>query len=273
MRQHRHSLPSAAELPAAKPQGRLIDTQLADWTLYNIEGGERPLAIAAEGGSLELSSHESIGVFWHSLDVNTSRHPILSWQWRVSRVYEDSSPLGSQADNFPARVLIGFDASWDDADAVALSFKRKVEDITGESPPSRAIVYTFGGSLPSNEAVDGSFGSGRVAVINLRNVRSSTGKWYRQTRDLQRDYEAVFRRPAPAVSMMGLACDTHLVGGEAKAWFREFTLYPASARSGLVAEPEPEALGPSKWRVVYFAVSVLFAACIGVCWIRGRSSV
>ncbi|MCF6227154.1 MAG: DUF3047 domain-containing protein [Planctomycetes bacterium] len=185
-------------------------------------------------------------------------------------MFEASSPWVTETDNFPARVLIGFDASWADADPAALSFKQKVEDATGQSPPSRAICYTFGGGLSSNEAVDGSFGSGRVAVINLRNASAGVDKWRRELRDIESDYQAVFQLKAPKVSMLGIACDTHLVGGKATAMFSDFTLYPASARELLSNQVQPEALGPSRWRLMMLALSSLAAVLIAGVWLRKR---
>ncbi len=269
VQQRRHAL-RTPDTAVNEPAGRELSLPADSWSLYNIKGTKTPLKISPHNGGVKLFSNESVGVYWHKVDIDTSREPLLAWRWQVSRMFEASSPWVTETDNFPARVLIGFDASWDDADPVALSFKQKVEDATGQSPPSRAICYTFGGGLSSNEAVDGSFGSGRVAVINLRNASAGVNKWRRELRDIESDYQAVFQLKAPRVSMLGIACDTHLVGGEASAMFSGFTLYPASARELLSNQVQPEALGPSRWRLMMLVLSSLVAALIAGMWLRRK---
>ncbi|MDC1141894.1 DUF3047 domain-containing protein [Planctomycetota bacterium] len=269
LQQHRHSVP-VSETPSERPSGRVLSSSINDWKLYTIKGSKRPLQIRTAEDAIELGSHKSIGVYWQRISIDTSKEPVLGWQWKVSRLYEESSPWVAETDNFPARVLVGFDATWDDADAVALSFKRKVEEATGESPPSRAICYTFGGSLPSHEAIDGSFGSGRVAVINLRGPSTSEGKWLSETRDIQRDYEAVFQLPAPKISMIGIACDTHLVKGEAQAWFKNFTAYPPSERNFLESTEPPESVGGSNWQLLIVLLCSVSGAVIAITWLKFR---
>jgi hypothetical protein len=269
VQQRRHAIPTD-KVEHQQPAGRALTSSASKWSLYEIKGSVNPLKIADAGQGVQLQSNESLGVFWQRIAIDTSREPVLAWQWRVSRVFEESSPWLTDTDNFPARVLVGFDASWDDADSVALSFKKKVEDATGESPPSRAICYTFGGSLSSREAVDGSFGSGRVGVINLRNGSSKTGQWFREMRDIQSDYESIFQLKAPAINMIGIACDTNLVGGTATADFKGFTMFPPSARRIMEHVEEPNSVGGSNWRFLWIGLCSLAAVVVGAIWFRKR---
>ena len=75
---------------------------------------------------------------------------------------------------------------------MALQGKKKVEEATGQTPPPRAICYTFGGRLPQSEAVDALFGQGRIVVINLRGREAAPGQGYDEGRDGASDTPHIF---------------------------------------------------------------------------------
>jgi hypothetical protein len=138
---------------------RRLGTELAppsnapDDTLRDHRLGEGLLRGQLADGTLHLRSDSSAGLVWRQLGFDPSREPLLTWRWKVSRTFGASSPLSPELDNFPARVLVGFDAPWDGANPAALAWRRKVEQYTGVTPPARAICYTFGGELPSANTV------------------------------------------------------------------------------------------------------------------------
>ena len=257
-------------------EGRVLDDFSAEeaaskWKLYNVEGSINPLQHRVEGGALALTSDSSAGLLWRAFDFDPVAEPLISWRWRVSRTFAASSPLSPEFDNFPARLLVGFDAGWDDAGPAVLAWRKKVEKATGVTPPSRAICYTFGGDLSSTEAVDAAFGEGRIVVINLR---SSGDGWLSEVRDIAGDYRAVFRETPPRVMALGLGCDSHRMKVKARAWFDDITVYPPDAyeqfRRVLPAPPERRA--PLLVWIIVAVASITAAGTAGVWfWLRQRS--
>ncbi|MBX3461332.1 MAG: DUF3047 domain-containing protein [Planctomycetes bacterium] len=247
--QSRHVVAVERLEAAPAPQGRVLDDfddtdTVARWKLYGVEGGQRPLRHAHEDGALRLSSDSSAGVLWRQVGFDPGAEPLLSWRWKVSRTFGTSSPLSPELDNFPARLLVGFDHGWKGANPAALSWKRKVEEYTGVTPPARAICYTFGGELLSTEAVDATFGEGRIVVINLRSPAAQAGQWHHEVRDVASDYRAVFREDPPPVTALALGCDSHRVQLAAQAWFDDIVVYTPAAypyfRSALAPPPARE---------------------------------
>ena len=278
--QQRHlvEVPRLETTPEAGPGRVLFDFSAPDaaqaWKPYVIEGSVNPPVCALVDGALCVTSDRSAGLFWHAVNFRPEAEPLLRWRWKVSGHLPDATPLSPELDNFPARVLVGFDSGWEGADGTALAWRRKVEDHTGVTPPARCICYTFGGREPSANAIDAAFGQGRIVVINLRTPASAAGMWHEEVRDLAADYEAVFGEPAPAVATLALASDSHRVGGCVSAWFDDFVLHGPEARQAFAGRLAPvhERMGPPLWRWA----AALGGAAAGLClagwlWVRRAS--
>lgn len=261
--------------------GRVIDdfadaASLESWKKYVVDGSVHDPVTSLEDGALRVTSDSSAGLFWRSLKIETRAEPILSWRWRVSETFGASTPLAPEFDNFPARLLVGFDSGWDGAGPAALSFRKKVTDYTGVAPPARAICYTFGGKLNCSEAVDAAFGEGRIVVINLRSDNTPAGQWQTEVRDIDADYRAIFGQPAPPVTAMAVGSDSHRLRRKAWAEFDDITAYPPAAAEQFrreLAAPTPERrVPPLTWWII--GLSLAAAGMAGGWWIwrqRGQS--
>ena len=273
--QSRHVVDSAKlESPASAPvAGRVIDSfdNGDDWHYYEVDGSVHPLAYDA-AGEMHLVSDSSAGLLWRGVRYDPKAEPLLSWRWRVSRTFENSTPLSPEFDNFPARLLVGFDSGWQGAGPAALAWRRKVEDYTGVTPPARALCYTFGGGLEGNEGVDAAFGEGRIVVMNLR-PPGAENEWCSEVRDIAADYRAIYGEAPPEVMALGLGCDSHRRNARVEAWFDDLTAYGPEAyeqfRSRLKAPPE-RSTPPLVWIIMAVAGVVATGSAGAWLWMRRR---
>lgn len=276
--QKRRGLDSPALSPTPqKSAGRAICDLSApnaadQWKLFWVAGMKKESRLFASGGALHMVSNDSAGLYYYTGKplFEPGREPLLSWRWRVSALLPDATPLAPEFDNFPARLLVGFDSGWDDADVVALQWKKKVEDGIGQTPPPRGICYTFGGRLPQSEAVDALFGQGRIAVINLRSRESEPNRWYEEVRDVAADYKAIFGKAAPPVTAIAVAADTDKVHATVNTDFAEFRVYGPEAYSqfsqDLTAPPQREWSNAAAW---VFGGALLLVLASGA-WLASR---
>lgn len=275
--QGRHVAPALPETDATV-EGRVIcDFENADalesWHKYVVEGSVHDPAASTHEGALRITSDSSAGLFWHKAEIDPAREPFLRWRWRVSETWGTSTPLAPEFDNFPARFLVGFDASWQNAGPAADTFRKKVREYAGVEPPARAICYTFGGKLGSNEAVDAAFGEGRIVVINLRGEASG---WQWQTRDIAADYQAIWGEAAPRVVALAAGSDSHRVKKLVWAEFDDITAFPASAAAQLRGEvenaPSERSVPPVVWWIIGLCTAVAGGATGWWIWRRGDRS-
>jgi hypothetical protein len=243
-----------------------------DWQYFEVEGSVHPLEYEARDGVMHLASDSSAGLLWRALSYDPRAEPLLQWRWRVSRTFDNSTPLAPEFDNFPARLLVGFDSGWQGAGPLAADWRKKVEKHTGMTPPARAICYTFGGMIESNEAVDAAFGEGRIVVINLR-PRGAEGQWFFEVRDIAADYRAIFGESAPAVMALGLGCDSHRVRIPAWAEFDFVRVYGPEAYAQFRRElaPPPERTTPMlTWIILGLWATVASSSAAAWLWMRRK---
>lgn len=270
--------PLLSPAPEKVPGRAICDFTASDaadrWRLFWVAGMKKESQRVVSDGALRLISDDSAGLYYYTGTplFDPRQEPLLSWRWRVSALLPDATPLSPELDNFPARLLVGFDSGWEDADPVALQWKKKVEDSIGQTPPPRGICYTFGGRLPASEAVDALFGQGRIAVINLRSPQSEPGRWYDEVRDVAADYKAVFGGEAPPVTAIAVAADTHKVHAAINTDFADFRVYGPEAMARfsreLTSPPRRELSNAASW--ISAAAAALALACGLWLWTRRR---
>ena len=270
--QSRHALASEQLESARAPTvpGRVLDdgTSIEPWRYYEVEGSVHPLEFESLDGALNLRSDSSAGLLWRAVRFDPIAEPLLQWRWRVTATFDRSSPFSPEFDNFPARLLVGFDSGWKNAGPAAVTWRKKVEAYTGVTPPARAICYTFGGTLESNEAVDAAFGEGRIVVINLRTQRDAPGKWFTEVRDIASDYRSVYGEEPPEVMALALGCDSHRMKQKVSADFDDITVYGRDAYAQFRREltnPPERRMPPLVWMVL--AGCALVATCSAGAWL------
>lgn len=265
---------------AAPPAGRVIadfadPVQLQTWTKYVVEGSVHDPVASVQDGALRVASDSSAGLYWHACEIDPAREPLLRWRWRVSETFGTSTPLSPEFDNFPARLLVGFDAGWEGTGPAAASFRKRVRDYAGFDPPSRAICYTFGGKLPASEAVDAAFGEGRIVVVNLRDSSEPARQWQWQVRDLDADYRAIFGAAPPRVMALAVGCDSHRLKKQAWAEFDDIAVYPAEAsahfRAELIAPDLQRRAPPLVWWIIGLCAVMAAATAGWWVWQRNRA--
>jgi len=269
-----------AALDPARPapvQGRVIAdfadaAQLEGWSKYVVDGSIHDPVASIEDSALRITSDSSAGLFWHACGIDPAGEPLLRWRWRVSENFATSTPLSPEFDNFPARLLVGFDAGWEGTGPAGTSFRKKVNDYTGFDPPSRAICYTFGGKLAASEAVDAAFGEGRIVVINLQPHTAPPTQWQWQVRDIAADYRAIFGQPAPRVMALGVGSDSHRLRKLAWGEFDDITVYPSSAAASFATEladpPLQRRAPPLVWWILSLCAVIATAATGWWLWRR-----
>jgi hypothetical protein len=271
--QSRHAVAVEPLVSSEAVAGRVIDDfdSVDDWHYYEVEGSVNPLAWRADG-AMHLASDSSAGLLWRAVRFDPQAEPLLQWRWRVDRTFDTSSPLAPEFDNFPARLLVGFDSGWKGISPLAAEWRRKVENYTGRTPPARALCYTFGGALDSGEAVDAAFGEGRIVVINLRG-RKDAGEWFTEVRDIAADYRAIFGEASPDVMALGLGCDSHRLKVKASADFDFVRAYGPDAYSQFRQDlaPTPERRAPLLTWLILAACALVAAGSAGAwLWLRAR---
>lgn len=183
--------------------------------------------IVDDGGArlLRLESSGSASAWTHPL----SRDPgprALAWRWRVDG-FPQASRLGDRAtDDFAARVYLLFDYPLDKLPfgaRLALGVARAFHD---DALPAASICYLLYQGDDPGEPVESPY-TPRVKMIVAR-AKARDGVWYREERDLRRDFAACFGAEhgpgMPPVTAVVVGADSDQGGGRFRTWFGDLSV-------------------------------------------------
>lgn len=158
------------------------------------------------------------GLVWaHKIDL--TKTPILTWRWKISRVFAGLDPHAKRGDDYPARVYV----------------------VSGNPLlpwTLRSLVYVWANGTVSAQ-VRGPHGTpfypdpytGQAEIVALRQGATTLGHWVSERRDVRADLKRAFgghRRVIGAVAVMSDCDDSHNHG---QAWYGDIGLQRADAVS------------------------------------------
>jgi len=155
-----------------------------------------------EGGpALRLATDASASLLFRHVDIELTRYPILAWRWYIEQPIVSSVDERTRAgDDSPARLFITLET--------AGGQNRSMEVIWGNQLKRGA--YKFIDEFPHYVADGGN-----------QHIR----RWRRETLDLKRIYEKLWRGAAPArVVEIALFCDSDETKTRSVAYFADLEM-------------------------------------------------
>jgi len=188
-------IPMSDDPPARVP----IEGVPSGWELREFTGraeveltrGERALAF-------RLRASRTSFALYRDLVVDLDEFPTLAWSWKVARLPSGGDVRERGRDDQAAQVYVIF-PRWP-----AL---RTQSEVIGYVWDTTAPVST---TLTSPKAAN-------VKIIVVESGPAQLGTWRRQQRDVARDYQALFGRPAPRVGAIAVMIDANDTGSSAEA--------------------------------------------------------
>lgn len=192
-----------AALPAAADPGLFSVSGLRGWipqTFHDKAATEYRLA----GGVVEARcSAGASGLIWEER-VDLSRTPLLSWRWRVDRVFADVDERAKSGDDFPARVYAVLDGGW-------------------RVWRTRSLVYVWASRAPAGSDWPSAY-TAQAHVVALRSGGAEAGQWREERRDLRADFQRYFGLDLDHVDGIALMTDCDDTGGAAVAAYGDIRL-------------------------------------------------
>tara|TARA_R110002073_G_scaffold69303_3_gene171950 strand:+ start:5129 stop:5761 length:633 start_codon:yes stop_codon:yes gene_type:complete len=188
------SFAAMAQLPVPGGQGwthsEFDDIEPSDYQ-WLTRDGERVLQARCDA---------SASLYGVQRRIDLQEQPVLSWEWRVARVYENIEERNKSGDDFPARVYAVIDGG--------LFIWR-----------TRALNYVWS----SEEAVGSDWPNpfrSQAHMIVVASGPSGKGQWRSASRNLVTDFKRYFDMDIDAIDGIAVMSDCDNTGGETTAWFR-----------------------------------------------------
>jgi hypothetical protein len=168
-----------------------------DWQI-KMNHGKPDISICKETEScLHMKSVSSSFALEHSVDVDPSQMPFLTWHWKVAQLPGGGDFRRASTDDQAAQVLVAFSDKhiltyiWDSSAPIG----------TMQNASNIPLVHIF-------------------AVV-CRSGASEMNKWVAESRNIAADYERAYGRPAPRVRGLRLQINSQHTGTIAESYFGE----------------------------------------------------
>jgi len=172
---------------------------LPDGWQVKVNRGTPKIATVREGNNnyLDLKSRDSSFGLEREVDVSPVEVPFLTWKWNVRELPAGGDFRHAHTDDQAAQVLVAF------ADKRVLSYIWDTTAPAGtmESASSIPLVH--------------------IHVVVCRSGPANLNRWLTESRNLARDYETAYGRPAPRVKGLRLQINTQHTGTSAESCFSE----------------------------------------------------
>jgi len=215
-----------ARFSAARPGAALP----ADWQPWIILPSkpttEYRLVDAGGRVALEARAERAASGLYRIIRVDSRRHPLLEWEWRVPALVPGADPRIATREDAPARLIVSFHGDIGRLDFADRAQLRLAKALSGKALPYATLMYIWANDLPLETVVRNPH-SGRVRMIVVGSGTRGLGEWVRVRRNLREDYRRAFGEEPWDVVAIGVMTDSDNTRSRARAYYGDIVLYAA----------------------------------------------
>lgn len=167
----------------------------------------------------------SSGLMQH-VSIDPLAQPWLSWQWRIGSVIATADNYQRDAEDSPARIILGFDGDKDTLPFADQILFETAKVITGHDFPYATLMYVWENKAPVGSVI-ASTRSGRIKMMIAGSGSEGIGQWHEFTRNIAEDYEKAFGEKPGKLIGVGVLTDTDNTGETVEAWYGDIRLLGA----------------------------------------------
>ena len=168
---------------------------------------------------IQAKSNASSSALIRRINIDSERHPIVSFRWKIQDVIESADLRNKNTDDAPARIYITF--AYDSTKVTwweTLKFEA-IKIYYGKYPPIASLVYVWATHGQQDEIIESPY-TDRIKIITLETGTENRNKWLSEKRDVRADYYAAFgSSDVPLISGVGIMTDSDNTEKQAVAWY------------------------------------------------------
>jgi hypothetical protein len=156
---------------------------------------------------VKASSNRSASGLIRKIKIDLKKYPLISWRWKISKIYSKGDITQKKGDDYPARIYIIFEN-----DVKQSTFFKKAKEqayrlLYGEYPPSGAINYIWASNAPEGTIASNPYAiQSKMIVVQSGENRINT--WIAEDQNVYEDYKKIFGSEPPMIAAIGIMTDT-----------------------------------------------------------------
>lgn len=172
---------------------------------------------------LHAKADSAASALMHQVQIEPSKKPWLSWQWKVAHLIEGANNYERSAEDSPVRIVLAFDGDKDSLPFADQIMFETGKIVTGHEIPFATLMYIWEnkaavGTVIPNTRTD------RVKMMVAASGEEGVGQWRQFSRNIIDDYERAFGEKPGQLIGVGVLTDTDNTGEVVEAWYGDIRL-------------------------------------------------
>lgn len=156
---------------------------------------------------VKATSNRSASGLIRKIKVNLKKYPLISWRWKISKIFPKGDVTQKKGDDSPARIYIIFEDNVKTGTFLKKAKKQVYLLLYGEDAPSSAINYIWASNVPEGRIVSNPYTS-QSKMIVVQSGERGINTWVEEERNVYQDYKKVFGNEPPMIAAVGIMTDT-----------------------------------------------------------------
>jgi len=187
-------------LAASTARAPFPDSTLDAWQERSFKGhSQYELVGEGKDRTLRASTNGQASMLYKELTIALTDTPILSWQWKVENVFNNTNEQTRKGDDFPARVYVAYRYG---------KFPWQVY----------AISYVWASHSPIGDSWSSPY-TKKAKIIALQSGSSNLNQWQFESRNVVNDFAQAFGVNVRALDGVAVMVDADNTGMSAVAHF------------------------------------------------------
>jgi len=164
-----------------------------------------------------LSNSSASGLI-RKVEINPKTHPVVTWRWKVTKIYAKGDVTKKKGDDYPARIYITFKYDPDKAEFFEKIKYEIAKTLYGEYPPVAAINYIWASNAPEGTIVPNPY-TDQAMMIAVESGAQKLNNWVEEVRNIYQDYKKAYGEEPPLISGVAIMTDSDNTKESAVSFF------------------------------------------------------
>ncbi len=154
--------------------------------------------------------------------------PLLSWKWKITKIYRTADPFSRTGDDFPARLFVIFDKPAEERSFFGKLKHSLIHLFPGAPPPEAALAYVWASATPIGSIIPSPY-TDRCRALVVESGPGRLGRWMTMRRNVVADYRKVFGNDPPPIAGIAIMTDSDNTGESAMSFYGRIVFLTAGS--------------------------------------------
>ncbi|MEE8431409.1 MAG: DUF3047 domain-containing protein [Candidatus Desulfatibia sp.] len=173
---------------------------------------------------VKAASNSSASGLIRKIEIDPKIYPVVTWRWKVTKIYEKGDVTKKKGDDYPARIYITFKYDPDKA-----GFFQKIKYKTAktrydEYPPVAVLNYIWASHAPEGTIVPNPY-SDQSMMIAVESGAKKLNSWIEEVRNVYQDYKKAYGEEPPLISGVAIMTDSDNTKESAVSYFGDIIFH------------------------------------------------